>query len=87
MSAIKANSAAILASGDKALRAIVRVGEGGRGFVVEGRGNERYVVTARLGTMYRLCELANEAFGRSCMKWEGLAVDLCVPKTLSALMR
>src|SRR3974390_1871280 len=46
MSAIKANSAAILASGDKALRAVVRVGEGGRGFVVEGRGNERYVVTA-----------------------------------------
>jgi len=46
MSAIKANSAAILAPGDKAKRAVVRVGEGGRGFVVEGRGNERYVVTA-----------------------------------------
>jgi hypothetical protein len=46
MSAIKANSAAILVSGDKALRAVVRVGEGGRGFVVEGRGNEWYVVTA-----------------------------------------
>ena len=41
---------------------------------------------ARFGTMYRLCELANEAFGRSCMKWEGLAVDLSVPKTSSALI-
>ena len=46
MSAIKANSAAILAPGDKAKRAVVRVGGVGRGFVVEGRGNERYVVTA-----------------------------------------
>src|SRR3974390_620789 len=46
MRAIKANSAAILAPGDKAKRAVVRVGEVGRGFVVEGRGNERYVVTA-----------------------------------------
>ena len=48
MSAIGADSAAILASGDQALRAVVRVGKG-RGFVVEGSGDfapERYVVTA-----------------------------------------
>jgi hypothetical protein len=48
MGAIGASSAAILASGDQALRAVVRVGKG-RGFVVEGSGDfapERYVVTA-----------------------------------------
>ena len=53
MSAIKANSAAILAPGDKAKRAVVRVGEVGRGFVVEGRGNERYVVPTSRRTQSR----------------------------------
>src|SRR3974377_1822610 len=37
--------------------------------------------------MYRLCELANEAFGRSCMKWEGLAVDRLVLTRLPLRMR
>ena len=37
--------------------------------------------------MYRLCELANEAFGRSCMKWEGLAVDRLVLTRLTLRMR
>src|SRR3974390_2732469 len=48
-------------------------------------GSRRF--PARLGTMYRLCELANEAFGRSCMKWEGLAVDRLVLTRLTLRMR